>query len=250
MLARNKKYFNFIASPYQILRRIPRGWRFVFGGIIIFCLLAGISPLDIFRTMTQALNDNTKTINLYAGECVPEAVSENYDQGWWNAEMAVGEPGVGPEENILVFNDTNSAFYAGGNHSLVCGEFMFKKSGSQNMVSEEATNLTSDPDDNQEGLDEENIESAAPDENGGDGGVSSDNENTEAEEGENIEDKINQIIEDSSEAIGASDGGSPAEDELITNDELAPPAGGVKMTPASAQATAGKNEDGGGLRNE
>ena len=227
MLAKNRKYFNFIkrqgirflakesdsfgiASPYKILKCIPRGWRFVFGALVLACLLTGISPWNIFRNMTRALNNNTKTIDLYAGECAPGFISENYREGWWNADKAQGEPEAGPEEDALAFNDTNSAFYSGGNYSLVCGEFMFIKS-------EPAPEAQID----ESGDDQDTLAPEDEKENGNyeENGVIMD-EDASSEREESVEDIITEIIENNPETApeesdGDDDGANTVADEAV-----------------------------------
>ncbi|MFH0892642.1 MAG: hypothetical protein V1867_07785 [Candidatus Falkowbacteria bacterium] len=178
--------------------------------LVLACLVSGIYPWNIFRTITRALSNNTKTINLYAGECATEVLSDNYDQGWWNAGSAQGEPETGPDEDILVFNDINSAFYVGGNYSLVCGGFMFiKKEPAPEAELDESA------DDQEILVSEDEKESGNHDE----GGAITD-EGASSEPEESVLDKITEIIENNPETVleesdGDDDGADTVADGAV-----------------------------------
>ncbi|PJB99521.1 MAG: hypothetical protein CO077_01335, partial [Candidatus Nealsonbacteria bacterium CG_4_9_14_0_8_um_filter_35_12] len=80
------------------------GWRLILVAVILF-LLIGIGPVEIFRRVSGAFVEETKTVNFYSTLCQGE---------WQNPQNAQGSPDVGPTGDINSFSETNSAIYKNG----------------------------------------------------------------------------------------------------------------------------------------
>ena len=89
------------------------GWRLILVAVILF-LLIGIGPVEIFRRVSGAFVEETKTVNFYSTLCQGE---------WQNPQNAQGSPDVGPTGDINSFSETNSAIYKNGPLHLISENF-------------------------------------------------------------------------------------------------------------------------------
>ena len=101
------------------------GWRFILGIFIVVCLVIGSNLVGFVIEKIRATGGSTEEINLYAGNCYSPERATAYNQGWWNLDKAESAPDLGPNADWLEFSDENSSFYAGGQGSMICGQFHF-----------------------------------------------------------------------------------------------------------------------------
>lgn len=99
-------------------------WRFVFFGILIFVIF-GVYPYSFLKKSIKAIKGvDSAVVSLYADKAaLVGEVEDGYKVGWWNVGNSIGEPELGPNDDLLFFNDANSVFYSGGNYSMVLGDF-------------------------------------------------------------------------------------------------------------------------------
>lgn len=91
-------------------------------GILSLSLLLNLLPFSYFPELLKAFGNKNELINIYTTQCIT-SVNADYQNGWWNAEKAQGEPDLPPDATIQSFNDSNSAFYNGGEAQLICQRF-------------------------------------------------------------------------------------------------------------------------------
>jgi hypothetical protein len=98
--------------------------------IILFFLLTGIGPREIFQKITGAFTEEGKTVNFYSTLC---------DGSWQNPQNAQGEPNVGLDGNFDSFSEANSAVYQGGPLSLICQNFKTNAEQLENNIEQPKT---------------------------------------------------------------------------------------------------------------
>jgi len=90
---------------------------------VFVSLIFGFSPFGFIDKTIKALKGGRESIKLYATVAKPMPVSDKYYLGWWNTEKALGAPQLSGKSSLLYFSDENSAFYTGGNYSLILSGF-------------------------------------------------------------------------------------------------------------------------------
>ncbi len=119
------------------------GWRFVFGLAFIVFIFTGNTPFDIFNNTIRALNGSTEIVNLYPSYARPDRMADDNAEGWWKTDNMKGIPELGPDASVIEFSDENSSFYAGGDFSVVLGDFKWLK---EEMIAEPENEILQDED--------------------------------------------------------------------------------------------------------
>ena len=91
--------------------------------ITIF-FISGLSPINLFQKVFNAISGEEKTVDFYSIHCSGE---------WGGPENAQGRPEVGPKGEIDLFSEDNSAFYQGGAVNLICQDFNFLSKESEEV---------------------------------------------------------------------------------------------------------------------
>lgn len=102
-----KSYENKTAKIFGI------GWRFSLA-VLIFLVLIGLGPMEIFQKMVKAFSPEEKqVVNFYPANCYG---------GWQNSQNAQGEP-TANHENNNGFDEINSAVLKNSIAPIFCEEF-------------------------------------------------------------------------------------------------------------------------------
>jgi len=117
--------------PFDLLKKVKSqlkerrfSWRFVFITSLIVYVF-GFSPFGFARNTIRAIMGvDVAVIDLYVSTARLGGEQDTYQSGWWSENKALNEPDMGPNSDLLAFNDGNSAFYAGGKYSLVLDNFL------------------------------------------------------------------------------------------------------------------------------
>ncbi len=118
------------------------GTRLAWAAVFV-SLVFGLSPFGFIDKTIKALKGGRKSVRLYASVAEPMPASDKYYLGWWNIEKALGAPQLSSKSSLLYFSDENSAFYSGGNYSLVLSGFKMQDTGNQQFKKEQNNLSTS-----------------------------------------------------------------------------------------------------------
>ena len=94
------------------------------GEVVFLFIFTGQTPVSFFINTIKAINGSTNTINFYVDSVELIDQGSDFGSGWWQEEKIKDYPDLGPDADILNFSDENSVFYAGGNYSVVLGNFV------------------------------------------------------------------------------------------------------------------------------
>ncbi|MBU4216311.1 fibronectin type III domain-containing protein [Candidatus Parcubacteria bacterium] len=116
--------FDLLKNLRSQLKERKFSWRFVFlAGLIIYVF--GFSPFGFARkTIRAIMGVDVAVVDLYVGNASLSSEQTDFKTGWWSEQKTLGEPDLGPNDELMAFNDGNSAFYSGGKYSLILDNFL------------------------------------------------------------------------------------------------------------------------------
>ncbi len=90
----------------------------------VAAIIAGIGRAGLIYSAFSQNSGNREIMDFYAGSATVEPTPGDYTTGWWSVFNAQGQPQLPADADIDQFDEDNSAFYRGGNYSIVCSDFL------------------------------------------------------------------------------------------------------------------------------
>lgn len=100
----------------SIVRMWPLLWRSSVLLLFVAYIVIGFNP---WRLVTNAFGFDRGQAYFFMKTASLEQVPEDYSLGWWNIKNAQGRPDLADGSAPEAFDDSNSAYYAGGRYSLI-----------------------------------------------------------------------------------------------------------------------------------